>query len=460
MAEEFDVVVIGSGPGGYVAGIRAGQLGLKTAVVEKSEIGGVCLNWGCIPSKALLKNAEVLSLFHKSAEFGISFDNLTADFSKSVERSRDVVDKLTKGVAFLLRKNNVEVVNGEAKFKTPNTIEVGDTRTLTAKNIIVATGASPRSIPPLPIDGETVITSRNALELDDLPETVAIVGGGATGAEFSYLYNAYGVDVTLIEALPNILPNEDLDISVELEKSFSKQGIKIMTGSMVNQMSKNGNRAVLEVLQGDEKAAVEVDKVLVCVGVQANTEGIGLEEVGVELEKGFIQIDDRMATNIDGIFAIGDVTGELLLAHAASAQAVSCVEHIAGVENPPLDYQKIPRATYCHPQVTSFGITEQQAKEAGISYKVGKFPFTASGKAIAIGDTEGLAKVVVDSEYGEILGAHLIGPDVTEILGELLITNLLEGTVSEVGWLPHAHPTISEVLKEAVLDSKGEAIHI
>ena len=460
MAEEYDVVVLGAGPGGYVAAIRASQLGLKAAVVERDEVGGICLNWGCIPSKALLKNADVVSLVRRADEFGIYFDNLRFDFTKAIERSRQVVQRLTRGVGFLLKKNKVEVVKGEARLKDASTVEVSDGQTLRAKNVILATGARPRTIPPLPVDGELVITSREALELKDLPGAVAIVGGGATGVEFAYLYNTYGVKVTVIEMLPHLLPNEDEEISAELEKSFAKQGISVMTGSTVNSMSRNGDRAELKVLKGAEEVLVECDKVLVCVGVKANSDNLGLAELSVATDRGLVQIDEKMSTNVPGVYAIGDVTGKLLLAHVASAQGINAVETIAGMEPQSLDYQTMPRATYCHPQVASFGLTEKQAQEQGLEYKVGRFPFQASGKALAIGDTEGLVKVMTDSEHGAILGAHLIGPEVTELLAELSMTNLLEGTTTEIGWLVHSHPTLSEALKEAALAADGQAIHI
>ena len=458
---DYDVAVIGAGPGGYVAAIRAGQLGLKTVVVERDAVGGICLNWGCIPSKALLRNAEVLQLFHRAEEFGLSFDNLRVDFGKAIDRSRKVVATLTRGVAGLLKKNKVEYLQGGASFLDAHSLEVlPNGHTVTASNVIIATGASARSIPGLEIDGQRVITSREALELRQVPGRVAIIGGGATGAEFAYLYNAYGAEVTIVEMLPGLLPNEDEDISRLLERSFDRQGIKSLTGAQVKAATRVEGGLRLEVEQGEEVTALEADRVLVAVGVQANTQSLGLDKIGVDLERGNIKIDSSMATNVPGVYAIGDVTGILLLAHVAQAQGVLTVERIAGLDSPDINYEIMPRATYCHPQVASFGLTEKQAVERGHEVKIGKFPFQASGKAQAIGDVEGMVKVVTEKSYGELLGVHMIGPEVTEMLGELSLGRLLEGTTHEVGWLVHSHPTLSEALKEAALDADGQAIHI
>jgi len=456
---DFDLIVLGAGPGGYVAAIRGGQLGLKTAVVEKEEVGGICLNWGCIPSKSLLKNAEIVHIMNDAQKWGISFDNFNADFSKAIDRSRQVVKKLTGGVNSLLKKNKVTIIKGEASFLDPHTITVGSD-TYTSSNFIIATGARARTVPSLPIDGETVITSREALELTTVPERIAIVGGGATGVEFAYIYNAYGAQVTLIEMLPNILPNEDHDISQELKKSLTKQGITVATDTKVSGMSSTGKLTTLELVTSqNDMSSIEVDKVLVAIGVQGNIEGLNLESIGVNTDRTYITTDNDMKTDIDGIFAIGDVTGKMLLAHVAQAQAILVVENIASVESPPLDYNVMPKAVYANPQVASFGITEQKAKEEQLDYHVGRFPFAASGKAIALGETEGFIKLII-SEHGEILGAHLIGHEVTELLGELSLANLLEGTTEETGWLVHSHPSISEVIKEAALQAEGKAIHI
>ena len=458
---DYDVAIIGAGPGGYVAAIRAGQLGLKTVVVERDDLGGICLNWGCIPSKALLHNAEIIELFHRAEEWGVSFDNLQVDFGAAIDRSRQVVATLTRGVAGLLRKNKVEHIKGEARFRDAHTLEVSPNgNTLTASNVIIATGARPRSIPGLDIDGQRVITSREALELRQVPRRMVIIGGGATGAEFAYLWNAYGAEVTIVEMLPHLLPGEDEEISRLLERSFSRQGIKFLTGARVQAATKAEDAVRLEVEQEGEATRLEADHVLVAVGVQANTDDLGLEPLGMELERGNIKVDASMATGVPGVYAIGDVTGVLLLAHVAQAQGVLAVERIAGLNNPDLNYELMPRATYCHPQIASFGITEKQAIERGYEVKVGRFPFQVSGKAQAIGDVDGMVKVVANKEYGELLGVHMIGPDVTEMLGELSLGRLLEGTTREVGWLVHSHPSLSEALKEAALDTDGQAIHI
>lgn len=461
MDGEYDLVVIGAGPGGYVAAIRAAQLGLKCAVVERDALGGVCLNWGCIPSKALLRNAEVVSYFKRAEEFGLSFDNFTADYSVAIERSRRVVDRNVRGVSYLLRKNEVDHITGEATLVGNGVIEVApDGQRLQAKSIIIATGARPRSIPALPIDGNKIITSKEAIVLADLPESMVIVGGGAIGLEFAYLYRMYGVDVTIVELLPHLAPNEDQEISRQVERSFSRYGVNIITGAGVTGVSEAGSRLHVSVSKDESEQTIVCDKVLVAIGVQANTENLGLESLGVATEGGYVQVDNTMASSVPGIYAIGDVTGKLALAHVASAQATVAAEAIAGLETQPLDYVMMPRATYCQPQIASFGLTESQAAEAGHDVKIGKFNIQANGKALGMGETEGMIKLVVDSRYGEILGAHLVGPEVTELLGELALTRLLEGTTLELGWLVHAHPTISEIIKEAALAAEGRAVHM
>lgn len=458
---EFDVVVLGSGPGGYVAAIRASQLGLKTAIVEKADLGGVCLNWGCIPSKALLRNAEVLTLINHADEFGISFNNLKIDYGKAIDRSRTVVDKLTRGIGMLLKKNNIEHVKGNGRLMDHHTVEVSDTgRRLSSETIIIATGARQRNIPSMPIDNEIVITSRDALELRNVPKRVLIVGGGATGCEFAHIYRTYGAHVTIVELLPRLIPNEDTEISTLLERAFRRQGIDIITGASVEGIAVNGREAKVSITENGRNSLIECDNVLVAIGVQGNIENIGLENTGVVTENGYIPIDETMQTNVPGVYAIGDVTGKLLLAHVASAQAVAAIENVAGLNPPTLDYSIMPKAIYCKPQVGSFGLTEDQAKEKGHQINVGKFPLMASGKALALGESEGLIKLVVDAEIGEILGAHMIGPEVTELLGELSITRLLEGTTTELGWLVHPHPSISETIKEAALAANGASIHI
>jgi dihydrolipoamide dehydrogenase len=461
MTPDYDVVVIGGGPGGYVAAIRAGQLGLKTAIVEREALGGVCLNWGCIPSKSLLKNAEVLSYFQRAQEFGVHLDGFKADYSVAVDRSRKVVDRNTRGVGYLLRKNNVEHVQGVARLRGGGVVSVEpDGRQLKAKNIIIATGARPRSIPPLPVDGQKVLTSRESIVLSKLPGSIAIVGGGAIGVEFAQIYHSYGVSVTVVELLPRLVPNEDEEISQVLERSFTRRGITVMTGTTVAGLDASGGGVVLKVQKDGVAQSLPFDKVLVAIGVQPNTENLGLEALGVATQRGYIQVDDTMSTNVPGVFAVGDVTGKLALAHVASAQGVVAVEHIAGQEPQPLDYPNMPRCTYCHPQIASFGLTEAQAREQGHDVKVGRFNVQANGKALAMGETEGVIKLVVDGKYGGLLGAHLIGPEVTELLGELSMTRMLEGTTLELGWAVHAHPTLSEMLKEAALSAQGRALHM
>ena len=458
---EFDVVVLGAGPGGYVAAIRAAQLGLKTAIIEKDSVGGVCLNWRCIPSKSLLRNAEVLNLVNNAEEFGITFENLTYDFSKAISRSRKVVDKLTSGVQYLLKKNQVELIEGTGKLTGPHEIEIMENnRKFTSENIIIATGARQRDIDSMPIDHHIVINSRDALNMSEIPDDITIIGAGATGVEFAHIYRSYGAKVTLVEMMDRIIPNEDSEISDLLRKSFAEREIDIKVGVAVKSIEASTGIALVTLVTNEEEHLITSDKVLVAVGVQPNTDGIGLERAGITTDKGFIIIGENMETNVSGVYAIGDVTGKMLLAHVASAQAVIAVEYIAGLNPAPIDYQLMPRAIYCEPQVASFGMTEAQAKDHGVETKIGRFPFSASGKAIALGRTEGIIKLVIDPEIGEILGAHMIGPEVTELLAELSMTKLLEGTTTELGWLVHPHPTISETLKEAALDSNGEAIHI
>ncbi len=461
---EYDVAVIGGGPGGYVAGIRAGQLGLKSCVIEKEALGGVCLNWGCIPSKALLKNAEIVSYVHRADQFGLQFDNFRADYSVAMKRSRQVVDRMTRGVDFLLRKNGVDSIAGTARITAPNAVEVtgadGQTTRIAARNIIIATGARPRSIPPLPVDGERIITSRESIVAEDVPDSIAIVGGGAIGVEFAYIYRMYGAEVTVIELLPHLVPNEDEEICQQLERAFNRHGIKAVTGAGVTNAQADANGVTLTIDKDGVTETARFDKVLVAIGVLPNTEDIGLETVGVATERGYVVIDDKMATNVPGIYAVGDVTGKLALAHVASAQAVTAVESIAGEETQPLDYTFMPRATYCHPQVASFGLTEAQAKEQGYEVKIGRFNVQASGKAVAMGENDGMVKLVIDANYGEVLGGHMCGPEVTELLAELQMTHLLEGTTLELGWAVHAHPSVAEMVHEAALDAEGRALHM
>ena len=461
MDSSYDLAILGAGPGGYVAAIRAGQLGLKTAIIEGEALGGVCLNWGCIPSKALLKNAEILSYIHRADEFGFQFEHFHADYSVAVKRSRQVVARNTRGVAYLLRKSQVDHLEGTGRLLGNGVIQIfPEGQEITAKNIIIATGARPRTIPPLPIDGDKIITSRESVVLEQLPSSILIVGGGAIGVEFAYLYRMYGVEVTVVELLPRLVPNEDQDISRLLERSFSRQGIKVVTGSTVTGVEAGANGLTVKVEKDGQEEAVECEKVLVAVGVQGNIENLGLEQLGIATEGGYIQVDGYMATNVAGVYAIGDVTGKLALAHVASAQGVVAVEHIAGMDTQELDYTMMPRATYCQPQIGSFGLTEAEAKDQGYSVQVGTFNVQANGKALAMGESEGLVKLVVDERHGELLGGHMIGPEVTELLGELALTKLLEGTTLELGWAVHPHPSISEMIKEAALSAQGRAIHM
>ena len=461
MESNYDLVVIGSGPGGYVAAIRAGQLGLKTAIIESGDLGGVCLNWGCIPSKALLKNAEVVSYFNRADEFGLKMDNFSADFSVAIDRSRKVVDRNTKGVAFLLNKNKVDHIQGTGKIIGAGKVEVDPNGTvIEARDIIISTGARPRTIPPLPEDGHKIITSRESIVLKDLPSSIVIVGGGAIGVEFAYIYKMYGVDVTIVEALPRLVPNEDEDISTQLERSFKRHRIEIMTGSSVIGADTSGSGVKVTVEKDGAQQMLDCDQVLVAIGIQPNVEDIGLETVGIATDRTGIVVDEKMATNVAGIYAIGAVNGKMPLAHVASAQAAIAVETIAGLETQSLDYVYMPRATYCMPQIASFGLTESEARAQGKDINVGVFNVQANGKALAMGEGSGLIKLVVDAKYGELLGGHMIGPEVTELLGELSMTRILEGTVLELGWAVHPHPSLSEVLKEAALGAQGRTIHM
>ena len=461
MESSYDLVVIGSGPGGYVAAIRAGQLGLKAAIVEREALGGTCLNWGCIPTKALLKNAEIVSYVRRSEEFGLKFDGFHADYEVAMARSRRVVDRNTRGVRFLLRKNNVEHIEGTGRLAGPNRVAVEPQgAVIEAKNIIIATGSRPRAIPTLPVDGNRIISSRESIVLTDLPSSMLIVGGGAIGVEFAYIYAMYGVDVTIVELLPRLVPNEDEDISAQLERSFRNLGINILTGAVVTGVQTRPEGVTVSVEQGGATQSLETGMVLVAVGVQPNIEELGLEAAGVGVDRTGIVVNEFLATSAPGVYAIGDVTGKMPLAHVASAQAVTAVEHVMGMEPQPMDYVNMPRTTYCNPQIASFGLTEAQAREQGYDVSVGVFNAMANGKALAMGETEGMIKLVVDSRYGELLGGHMIGPEVTELLGELSMTKMLEGTTLELGWTVHPHPSLSEMLKEAALSAQGRAVHM
>ena len=464
--KEYDVVVIGAGPGGYVAAIRSAQLGLKTAIVEKRFLGGVCLNIGCIPSKALLRNADIAhTLRERGKEFGFKFDNLELDYSVAYDRSRKVSQRLVRGVTFLMKKNNIDVIMGAAKLTAKDTLEVtpeeGDVETVKAKNIVIATGSHPFTVPGVDLDGEKVVDYEAAILSDKLPASAVIIGGGAIGVEFASVWNAYGVDVTIVEMLPQLLPTEDEVVAKEIEKAYQKRGIKIMTGTKVKGVAttKTGTQVTVEGKEGEE--VLEAERTLVAIGFRPNTAGLGLEEVGVKLtERGHIDIDEKMATNVPGIWAIGDVTGKLLLAHVAQAMGVVAAENIAGVETVTLNYDMMPRATYCFPQTASFGYTEAKAKELGYDVEVGEFPFQANGKALGLGDYQGFVKVVTDKKYGEILGAQMVGPDVSDLLPELTLAQRFELTAHEIARNVHAHPTLSEAIMEAAAGAEGEAIHI
>ena len=459
----FDVIVLGSGPGGYVTAIRASQLGLKTAVVEKEHLGGVCLNWGCIPTKALLKSAQVFEYINHAEDFGITVKDANADFPAVIKRSRNVADGMSSGIDYLLKKNKIEVINGFGKVLKSNKISVtseGKSTEYSAKHIIIATGARSRELPNLPQDGKKILGYRDALSLTPAPKKIVIVGSGAIGVEFAYFYNAMGVDVTVVEYMSNIVPVEDVDVSKQLQRSFKKSGIKVMTNSSVESVDTKGNgcKVLVKTKKGEE--TIECDVVLSAVGIQANIENIGLEEVGIKTDKGKIVVDDYYMTNIPGYYAIGDVLPTQALAHVASAEGITCIEKIAGHNPEKIDYGNIPGCTYCSPEIASVGMTEAAAKDAGYEVKIGKFPFTASGKASAAGHKDGFVKVIFDAKYGEWLGCHMIGYNVTEMIAEAVVARKLETTGHEVLKAVHPHPTMSEAVMEAVADAYDEVIHI
>ncbi len=463
----YDVTVIGGGPGGYVAAIRAAQLGLKTAIVEKEHLGGVCLNWGCIPSKALLRNAEIANLLTRGKEFGFSFENLKLDYAVAHKRSRDVSVGRVKGVQFLMKKNKIDVYQGAGKLKDATHIEItavadaplvagnAFTGVIESKNIVIATGARARSIPGVEIDGQAIITYRHALEITQPPKSIVIIGAGPIGLEFGYVFRSYGAEVTIIEMLPNAAPLEDEEVSKELERQLRKLGIKVLTNTKVESLVKVSDG--VEVKAGGQ--TYHGDKALIAIGFAPNTEGIGLEAAGVKAERGAIVVDNRFRTNIPNIYAIGDVNAKLMLAHVGSAQGIVAAETIAGAETVDLDYDAMPRCYYCHPQIASLGITEKQVKERGLEYKVGKFNFQANGKAQGLGEAYGFVKIISDAKYGEILGVHMIGPEVTELLPEWVLARNYELTPHEVARSVHAHPTLSEVMMEAAEAVAGQSIH-
>ena len=464
--KNYDVIVIGAGPAGYVCAIRMAQLGLKTAIIDKQWLGGVCLNIGCIPSKALLKNAEVAHTLRKRGkEFGFSFENLKLDYDVAVKRSRKVSNRLTKGVGFLMKKNKIDVHMGTAKFSDRDRVEVtdsdGKTETLQANNFVVATGASAMVPPGWEVDGEQILTYTEAILQERLPKSVIIIGSGAIGVEFGTIWNSFGVDVTIVEMLPNIVPLEDEEVSAELAKSFKKQGIKVMTDHKVESVEAKDGSVEIRVSNNGKEKTLQAEQALVAIGVKPNSNNLGLEDLGVMVtERGMVEINAKMGTSVPGVWAIGDVTGKLMLAHVGSAQGIICAENISGVETITLDYEMLPRVTYSQPQVASFGITEDIAKERGYEVKTGRFPFQASGKALGLGESTGWVKIITDAKDGEILGAHMIGPEVTELLPELTLAQMMEITTAEIARIVHAHPTLSETLMEAAHAAEGHSIHI
>lgn len=460
----FDIIVLGSGPGGYVTAIRASQLGFKTAIIEKESLGGVCLNWGCIPTKALLKSAQVFNYLQHAEDYGLKVDNVDKDFDAVVKRSRGVAEGMSKGVQFLMKKNKIEVINGFGKLKTGKKVLVTDAdgkeTEYSAKNIIVATGARSRELPSLPQDGKKIIGYREAMTLKSQPKKMIVVGSGAIGIEFAYFYNAMGSDVTVVEYLPNIVPVEDEDISKQLERSFKKAGVKIMTSSEVTNVDTSGEGVKVKVKTSKGEETLEADIVLSAVGIKTNIENIGLEDVGIITDRDKILVNDYYQTNIPGYYAIGDVTPGPALAHVASAEGILCVEKLANLHVEPLDYGNIPGCTYASPEIASVGLTEKQAKEKGLDIKVGKFPFSASGKAKAAGTPDGFVKVIFDAKYGEWLGCHMIGAGVTDMIAEAVVARKLETTGHEILKAIHPHPTMSEAVMEAVAAAYDEVIHL
>jgi dihydrolipoamide dehydrogenase len=459
----YDIIVIGSGPGGYVTAIRASQLGFKTAIIERESLGGICLNWGCIPTKALLKSAQVYEYLNHAKDYGISADNIKADFSGVVKRSRDVADGMSKGIQFLMKKNKIDVIMGSAKVKAGKKVDVtadGKTNTYEGKHIIIATGARSRQLPNLPQDGKKIIGYREAMTLPKQPKSLVVVGSGAIGVEFAYFYATMGTKVTIVEFLPNIVPVEDEEVSKQLEKSFKKVGIEIMTEASVESVDTKGDGCKVNIKTKTGNITLDAEIVLSAVGIEANITGLGLEEAGVKTDKGKIIVDKYYATNVPGYYAIGDCVPGQALAHVASAEGITCVEKIKGLHTEVIDYNNIPGCTYCQPEVASVGFTEKKAKEAGYEIKVGKFPFSASGKASASGAKDGFIKLIFDAKYGEILGAHMIGANVTEMIAEIVALRKLEATGHELIKTIHPHPTMSEAIMEAAAAAYGEVIHL
>ncbi len=467
MQKQYDIAVLGGGPGGYVTAIRSAQLGFKTVVIDKDNLGGICLNWGCIPTKSLLKNAEIFDqIKNHGNDFGLKVSGLDFDFKRIIKRSRDISERISKNVEMLVKKNKVDRIRGFGRLISRNEIEIGSDEkkqmdSVRADKIIIATGARPKSVSAIPIDKKNIITSTEAMILEKLPKELVVIGAGAIGVEFAYFYSVLGTKVTIIEMMKNVLPIEDEEISVALEKNFKKRGINILTNSTVGKAEIKGNKVLLTVNVKDEKKELSAEKVLNAIGVVGNVEGIGLEKLGVGIDKNHIKVNkETYETNVPGIFAIGDVIGPPWLAHVASAEGIHCIEGIKGIKNPPINYENIPGCTYCQPQVASVGLTEAKAKEKGYKVKVGKFPFMASGKAFAIGEREGFVKIIFDEKYGEILGGHIIGSEATEMIAEIALARSLEATGESIIKTVHAHPTLSEAIMEAAANAYGEAIHI
>ncbi|NUM73142.1 dihydrolipoyl dehydrogenase [candidate division KSB1 bacterium] len=463
--KEFDLVIVGGGPGGYVAAIRAAQLGMKVAVIEKDKLGGLCLNWGCIPSKALLRSAEVYHLLQHVQDFGLSVSNISFEWQKIIQRSRKVSEQINKGVHFLFRKNKIEHIDGAGRLRKGNVVEVtkdgkavGEYK---GKNIIIATGGSHRTIPGVALDRKRVITSTEAMIMSEMPKSMIVIGGGPIGVEFAYFYNAFGCKVTIIEMMPQILPLEDEEVVKALTANFKKSGMTIATNAKVSGVNASAKDVTVSYTVDGAEKSVTGEVALMAIGFSGQTSNLGLEEAGITVEKSFINVDRRnYSTNVPGVYAIGDVIGAPLLAHVASAEGITCIEHIAGKAPHPVNYNNIPGCTYCQPQVGSVGLTEKQARENGYDVAVGRFPFRPLGKAVAVGETEGFVKLVVDKKYGEILGAHILGSEATDLIAELVAARALESTVHHLAKIVHAHPTFTEAVMEAAADALGEAIHI
>ena len=463
--QEFDLVIIGSGPGGYVAAVRAAQLNMKLAVVERDRLGGICLNWGCIPTKALLKSADVYSTIQNASSFGIQVDNATFDFGAIIKRSRQIADRMAKGVQYLFKQNDVTHFYGNGRLVDKNKVAVVDesgdiSHELTAKHIIIATGARPRSIPGVKIDGKKVISSKEAMSLEKIPESMIVIGAGAIGVEFAYFYHIFGCQVTIVEMLPNLLPIEDKEITDVLLRSFKKYKMKIHTNSLVKSVATESDRVRVTIESAGETTELEAEVALMAIGVQGNYEGLGLEDLGIAAERGYIKVDQFFQTNIESIYAIGDIIGPPWLAHVASAEGINCVEKIAGLQVHPIDYNSIPGCTYCHPQVASIGLTEEKARGQGFDLKIGRFPFVASGKSIALGERDGLVKLIFDAKTDKLLGAHIIHAEATELIGELAVVKSNGVKAHELIKTVHAHPTLSEAIMEAAAAAYGEAIHV